>query len=132
MTDIVAGHVDTMFDTITTSLAIAFAKPDQVVRRCQSAAQRGVPDVPGDRGELSGLSVDNLVRSGRAAEHAMRWRTDQSRCRRNLLRRPDVSGRLREMQNGAGRKHPAPRRAQFFAEEAALWARSSTMRRHDT
>ena len=73
MNDIVAGHVDMMFDTLTTSLPlhqqgririIAVASPKRVaiLPDIPTVAEFGLPDLP----------LDHLVRSGGAAGHAAR------------------------------------------------------------
>ena len=81
MNDIVAGHVDMMFDTLTTSLPlhqqgririIAVASPKRVaiLPDIPTVAESGSPDLP----------IDHLVRSGGAAGHAARrWLTGSAR-----------------------------------------------------
>ena len=123
MNDIVAGHVDMMFDTLTTSLPlhqqgrvriIAVASPKRV-RRCfpifRPSRSSGYPD----------LSLDHLVRTGGAAGHAAaRSPTGSARTSARSIKSPQVIERLNTMQMepvGSTREEAAA----FFADEARYW-----------
>ena len=98
MNDIVAGHVDLMFDTFTTSLPSTVGGPGEDGRDREPQAQSDPARRARDRRILSRLPLDHLVRSGRAARHAGRNR--------------------RQDQPRRGRDHPKPRGQRAAARNA--------------
>ena len=84
MNDIVAGHVDMMFDTLTTSLPLHQQGRIRIIAVASPKRIAALPDVPTvAEFRLSDVSVDHLVRVGRSAGYAARDR------------RPDRQGRWR-------------------------------------
>ena len=121
MNDIVAGHVDMMFDTLTTSLplhqqgrvriiAVASPKRFAVLPDVPTVAESGYPTLP----------LDHLVRSGGAAGHAARrLPTGSARTSARSIKSPQVSSGSTPCRwsRSAARAQEA---AAFFADEARL------------
>ncbi len=106
MNDIVAGHVDMMFDTLTTSLplhqqgrvriiAVASPKRSSVLPDIPTVAESGYPDLP----------LDHLVRSGGAAGHAARAGGPDQQGRRRGDQEPAGHRAAQHHADGAGRQH---------------------------
>jgi tripartite-type tricarboxylate transporter receptor subunit TctC len=120
--DIVAGHVDIMFDTLTTSLPQHRAGKVKMVAVASPGRQAAVPDVPAIAEFYPGyrsITWFGLVAPPNTPEPlADRLNRDVA----EVIRRPDVNARLREMQMepvGSTRAQAA----KFFAEEAELWGK---------
>ena len=124
LNDVVAGHVDMFFDTVTTSVPMYRAAKARIFRRKHGAFDRraGGPDHGGSR--AGGLSLGHLVRHGRTARVcADAGGQDQDRDVVDSLKRPEVSDLQRlTLEPMIGSPADA---ARFFAEEAALWDESS-------
>ena len=122
MNDIVAGHVDMMFDTFTTSLPQHRAGMVKMVAVASPQRQTAVPDVP---------TIDEFYPGYRSitwfglvappnTPNALADRINRDVA--DVFRRPEVSNRLREMQMEAVASTRAEA-VKFFAEEAALWGK---------
>jgi len=120
--DIVAGHVDMMFDTFTTSLPQHNAGQVKMVAVASPQRQSAVPDVPAIAEFYPGyrsITWFGLVAPpGTPDALADRINRDVA----EIIRRPDVNAKLREMQMapvGSSR----PEAEKFFAQEAELWGK---------
>ena len=120
--DILAGHVDMMFDTLTTSLPQHRAGKVKMVAVASPQRQAAVPDVPAIAEFYPGyrsITWFGLVAPpGTPDALADRINRDVA----EIIRRPDVNSRLREMQMepvGSTRAEAV----KFFAEEAELWGK---------
>ncbi|MEA2904877.1 MAG: hypothetical protein QOI12_2264 [Alphaproteobacteria bacterium] len=122
MNDIVAGHVDMMFDTFTTSLPQHQAGQVKMVAVASPQRSSVVPDVPAIAEFYPGyrsITWFGLVAPPNTPD-ALAERI--SRDVAEVMRRPDVNSKLREMQMepvGSTRAEAA----RFFAEEAELWGK---------
>jgi tripartite-type tricarboxylate transporter receptor subunit TctC len=122
ISDIAAGHVDTMFDTLTTSLPQHNAGQVKMVAVASPQRQSAVPDVPAISEFYPGyrsITWFGLVAPpGTPDALANKINRDVAA----IIRRPDVNARLREMQMepvGSSRDEAA----RFFAEETELWGK---------
>ena len=120
--DIVAGHVDMMFDTLTTSLPQHKAGQVKMVAVASPQRQEPVPDVPAIAEFYPGyrsITWFGLVAPpGTPDALADRINRDVA----EIIRRPEVNAKLREMQMepvGSSRAEAE----KFFAEEAELWGK---------
>jgi tripartite-type tricarboxylate transporter receptor subunit TctC len=120
--DIVAGHVDMMFDTFTTSLPQHNAGQVKMVAVASPQRQAALPDVPAISEFYPGyrsITWFGLVAPPGTPE-ALADRVNRDVA--EIIRRPDVNARLREMQMepvGSTRAEAE----KFFAEEAELWGK---------
>ncbi len=105
MNDIVAGHVDMMFDTLTTSLPLHQQGRIRIIAVASPEADRVVARHP-DRGgiRISDLPVDHLVRSGRSARYAARARRPDWQGRRRGDPKPAGHRAAQHHADGAGRR----------------------------
>ena len=123
LNDIVAGHVDIMFDTIVTSLPLHRAGKAKIVSVAGGERSRALPDVP----TIAELAVPDF-RSGSwfavaAPPSTPAAITDKvSRDIAELIRKPEVDARLRELQLDPIGSTPTDA-VKFFAEETALWSK---------
>ena len=122
LTDVLAGHVDMFFDTLTTSVPLY---RDGKLKILGVADVQRAPRAAGSadhlRGGPAGLPLDHLVRPGGAAADARGpRRQDQPRRGRHPQdergRRPSCTS---SRSTSARPRAPTPRK--FFAEETALW-----------
>jgi tripartite-type tricarboxylate transporter receptor subunit TctC len=120
--DIIAGHVDMMFDTFTTSLPQHQAGKVKMVAVASPQRQAAVPDVPAIAELYPGYHSITwfgiVAPPGTPDALAERINRDVA----EILRRPEVRNRLNEMKMepiGSTRAEAA----RFFAEEAALWGK---------
>ena len=123
LTDVVAGHVDMFFDTLTTSvplyrdskvrlLAIADIERARVVPEIPTFSEGGVPD-------FRSITWFGLVAPpATPAPLADRINRDVV----EILKSRDVTGKLTAMSLDVGAT-TRPAAARFFAEETALWSR---------
>jgi tripartite-type tricarboxylate transporter receptor subunit TctC len=74
VTDLLAGHVDMMFDNLGNSLPHIRDGKTQGARRGRRDAYCGAARRAGDCRDLSWIPVHQLARGGRAAENAARYR----------------------------------------------------------
>ena len=122
MNDIVAGHVDMMFDTFTTSLPQHRAGMVKMVAVASPQRQTAVPDVPAIDEFYPGyrsITWFGLVAPPNTP-NALADRINRDVA--DVFRRPEVSNRLREMQMEAVASTRADA-VKFFTEEAALWGK---------
>ena len=122
MNDIVAGHVDSMFDTLTTSLPLHRDGRIKMVAVASPKRTEAVPDVPAiteSYPDYRSITWFGLVAPPNTpAALAERINRDIA----EVFRRPDVNARIRDMQMepvGSTRAEAE----QFFAEESALWGK---------
>ena len=123
LNDIVAGHVDLFFDTLTTSVPLF--RGDKVKILAVAGAERApaLPDVP------------TLHESGLPGFRSITWfglvappETPPALAARinrdvvEILSNKDISDKLRELRLDPGATSPADT-AKFFAEEADLWSK---------
>src|SRR5262249_13854498 len=120
--DIVAGHVDMMFDTFTTSLPQHNAGQVKMVAVASPQRQSAVPDVPAITDFYPGyrsITWFGLVAPPNGPDGlADKVNHDAA----DISRSPDATPRLREMQMepvGSTREEAV----RFFAEEAELWGK---------
>jgi tripartite-type tricarboxylate transporter receptor subunit TctC len=120
--DIVAGHVDMMFDTFTTSLPQHQAGKVKMVAVASPQRQPAVPDVPAIAelypGYRSITWFGIVAPPGTPDALADRINRDVA----EVFRQPEVRKRLDEMKMEAVGS-TRPEAARFFAEEAALWGK---------
>ena len=120
--DIIAGHVDMMFDTLTTSLPQHQASKVKMLAVASTQRQTAVPDVPAIAefypGYRSITWFGIVAPPGTPDALAERINRDVA----EIFHRPEVRSRLDEMKMepiGSTRAEAA----RFFAEEAALWGK---------
>ena len=120
--DIIAGHVDMMFDTFTTSLPQHQAGKVKMVAVASPQRQAAVPDVPAIAEAYPGYRSITwfgiVAPPGTPDALADRINRDVA----EIFRRPEVRNRLDEMKMEAVGS-TRPQAARFFAEEAALWGK---------
>jgi tripartite-type tricarboxylate transporter receptor subunit TctC len=122
MNDIVAGHVDMMFDTFTTSLPQHRAERVKMVAVASPERLSAVPDVPAIAEFYPGyrsITWFGIVAPPNTPD-ALAERINRDVA--EVMRQPTFSSRLREMQMeavGSTREEAV----KFFAEEAALWGK---------
>ncbi len=120
--DIVAGHVDMMFDTFTTSLPQHQAGKVKMVAVASPQRQPAVPDVPAIAELYPGYR--SITWFGIVAPPGTPERSPIASIVTSprSFRRPEVRNRLDEMKMEAVGS-TRPEAARFFAEEAALWGK---------
>jgi tripartite-type tricarboxylate transporter receptor subunit TctC len=120
--DIIAGHVDMMFDTFTTSLPQHQAGKVKMVAVASPQRQAAVPDVPAIAELYPGYHSITwfgiVAPPGTPDVLADRINRDVA----EIFRRPEVRNRLDEMKMEAVGSSRAEA-ARFFAEEATLWGK---------
>ena len=120
--DIIAGHVDLMFDTPTTSLPLHQRRQGEDHRHRYARAGARISGDSDHRRDTARVPHRDLVRHGGAARHARRAR------RPHQPRRERDSRTQGRRQPGArhpdGSGHPVARRChEFFAAETELWGK---------
>ena len=121
--DIIAGHVDMMFDTPTTSLAVHRDGKVKIVAVGTTERVRELPDIP------------TIAESGLPGYRAVTWyamvappRTPAALADKinrdvvDILARPDAAEKVRGIQMEPMTKSRA-QAAQFFVEETQLWGK---------
>jgi len=121
--DIIAGHVDMMFDTPTTSLALHRDGKVKIVAVGTTERVRELPDIP------------TIAESGLPGYRAVTWyamvappRTPAALADKinrdvvDILARPDAAEKVRGIQMEPMTKSRA-QAAQFFVEETQLWGK---------
>jgi tripartite-type tricarboxylate transporter receptor subunit TctC len=121
--DIIAGHVDLMFDTPTTSLALHRDGKIKIVATGATERMRDLPEVP------------TIAEAGLPDYRAVTWYAMMAppqmpvalaeRINRDvveILSRPDVAERSRAIQMEPAAKSRAEA-AKFFTDETALWGK---------
>jgi tripartite-type tricarboxylate transporter receptor subunit TctC len=123
LTDIVAGHVDMMFDTIVTSLPLHRAGSARIVAIADAQRSSALPNVPtfaeSDMPDFRSITWFGCVApSGTPASVAEKVHKDLV----EVLARPEVKAKLAELMLEPVASAPA-QAAQFFVEETALWGK---------
>lgn len=123
LTDIVAGHVDMMFDTIVTSLPLHRAGSARILAIANAERSSALPQVPtfAESGMPDFRSITwfgCVAPPGTPASVAEKVQRDLA----ETLARPAVSAKLVELMLEPVASTPA-QAAQFFVAEAALWGK---------
>ena len=123
LTDIVAGHVDMMFDTIVTSLPLHRAGSAKIIAIANAARSSALPLVPtfAESGMPDFRSITwfgCVAPPGTPASVAEKVQRDLA----ETLARPAVGAKLIELMLEPVASTPA-QAAQFFIAEAALWGK---------
>jgi tripartite-type tricarboxylate transporter receptor subunit TctC len=123
LTDIVAGHVDMMFDTIVTSLPLHRAGSARIVAIANAQRSSALPNVPtfAESGMPDFRSITwfgCVAPAGTPASVAEKVHKDLV----EVLARPEVNAKLAELMLEPVASAPA-QAAQFFVEETALWGK---------
>ena len=123
LNDIVAGHVDMMFDTIVTSSPLHRAGTAKILAVASSDRSSALPQVPtiAESGLPNFRSITwfaAVAPPGTPAAVAEKVNKDVV----EIIRRPEVGARLRDMMLEPVASTPAEA-AQFFAAETALWGK---------
>ncbi|MGZ3323052.1 MAG: Bug family tripartite tricarboxylate transporter substrate binding protein [Xanthobacteraceae bacterium] len=121
LTDIVAGHVDMMFDTIVTSLPLHRAGSATIVAIANLERSRALPQVPtfAESGIADFRSITwfgAVAPPGTSAVLAERIRNDMAEA----LAWPEAGAKLAELMLEPVANTPS-QAAQFFGEEKVLW-----------
>ena len=123
LTDIVAGHVDMMFDTIVTSLPLHRAGSARIVAIANAQRSSALPNVPtfAESGMPDFRSITwfgGVAPPGTSASVAEKVHKGLV----EVLARPEVNAKLAELMLEPVASTPA-QAAQFFVEETALWGK---------
>ena len=123
LTDIVAGHVDMMFDTIVTSLPLHRAGSAKILAIANAERSSALPQVPtfSESGMPDFRSITwfgCVAPPGTPASVAEKVQRDLA----ETLARPAVAAKLIELMLEPVASTPA-QAAQFFVAEAALWGK---------
>jgi len=123
LNDIVAGHVDMMFDTIVTSLPLHRAGTAKILAVANSERSSALPQVPTitESGLPNFRSITwfaAVAPPGTPPAIAGKVNKDVV----DIMRRPEVGSRLRDMMLEPVASTPAEA-AQFFATETARWGK---------
>jgi len=123
LNDVIAGHVDLFFDTLTTSVPLMRGGKLRILAVAAAERSAALPDVP------------TLQESGLAGFRSITWfglvappatpaelAAHVSRDAVEVLRDKDVDEKLRELRLEPGGTTPAET-ARFFADEADLWGK---------
>ena len=121
LTDIVAGHVDMMFDTVVTSLPLHRAGSATIVAIANLERSPALPQVPtfAESGIADFRSITwfgAVAPPGTSAVLAERIRNDMA----DVLARPEAGAKLAELMLEPVANTPS-QAAQFFGEEKVLW-----------
>ena len=123
LTDVLAGHVDMFFDTITTSVPLYRDNKVRILAIADSERARVVPEIPtfSEAGLPGFRSITwfGLV-APPATPTALADRINRDVV--EVLKSRDVAGKLTAMSLVVGATS-RPEAAKFFAEETALWSR---------
>ncbi len=122
LNDVVAGHVDLFFDTLTTSVPLFRADKVRLLAVADTQRAAALPDIP------------TLHESGLPGFRSITWfglvappdtppalAARISRDVVEILKSQAVADKLRELRLDAGATSPADS-GKFFADEAALWS----------
>lgn len=121
--DIIAGHVDLMFDTPTTSLTLHREGKVKIIATGTPERVREFPDIPtlaeaGVPGYRAVTWYAMVAPPNMAAALVERINRDVA----EILERADVAARVRAIQMEPATKTPAES-ARFFSEESELWGK---------
>ena len=120
ISDIAAGHVDTMFDTLTTSLPQHNAGQVKMVAVASPQRQSAVPDVPAISEFYPGYRSITWFGLVAPPNTPIALANDQSRCRRNLRGAQTCTQGCANADGAVG--HPR-RGGAVLRREAALWGK---------
>jgi tripartite-type tricarboxylate transporter receptor subunit TctC len=123
LSDIVAGHVDMMFDTIVTSAPLHRAGTARILAIANAERSRALPQVPtfAESGVADFRSITwfgCVAPPGTPAPIAEKLNKDLA----DIVRQPEVSAKLAELMLEPVANSPA-QAARFFTEETALWGK---------
>jgi tripartite-type tricarboxylate transporter receptor subunit TctC len=123
LNDLIAGHVDMFFDTLTTSVPLHRADKIKIIGVASPERASALPDVP------------TIAESGLPGFRSITWfglvappSTPASvsekinRDANEILKRTEIAAKLRELMLEPGGGTPADA-AKFFAEESELWGK---------
>ena len=122
LNDIVAGHVDMMFDTIVTSLPLHRAGKARILAVANDERSRALPDVPTIAETVPGFRSASWFAVAAPPERRPAIADKVSRDIAELIRKPEVNAKLRELQLDPVGSAPAEAVA-FFNDETALWSK---------
>jgi tripartite-type tricarboxylate transporter receptor subunit TctC len=121
LTDIVAGHVDMFFDTLTTSLPLHRGNQARVIGVADIERSQLQPDIPTfhEAGvkDLRSITWFGLVLPPKSSEAIARKINGDVAT---ILLRPEVAERIKEMNMTPGGGTPA-QAAQFFRVQTQMW-----------
>jgi tripartite-type tricarboxylate transporter receptor subunit TctC len=123
LNDVVAGHVDLFFDTLTTSVPLYRAEKVKILAVAGLTRAAAVPEIPtmaeaGLPGFRSITWFGLVAPPGTPAALAARLNRDAV----EILQSKEVSDRLRDLSLEVGAISPADT-AKFFADETTLWGK---------
>jgi tripartite-type tricarboxylate transporter receptor subunit TctC len=123
LNDIVAGHVDLFFDTLTTSVPLYRADKVKILAVAGLTRAAAVPEIPtmaeaGLPGFRSITWFAIVAPPGTPGAIAAKLNRDAV----EILQRKEITDRLRELSLEVGATSQADT-AKFFAEETALWSK---------
>ncbi len=123
LTDVLAGHVDLFFDTLTTSVPLYRDNKVKILATADLKRAPALPEVPtfSEAGLPGFRSITwfGLVAPPQTPD-AIADKINRDVV--DILKRPDVSERLAQLSLDVGATSRADA-AKFFAEETALWSR---------
>jgi tripartite-type tricarboxylate transporter receptor subunit TctC len=121
LNDLIAGHIDMFFDTLTTSVPLHQADKIRIMAVAGTERAPALPDVPtiAEQGLPGFRSITWFAMVGPPAmPAALAARINRDVV--DILQRPTVSAKLRELRLESMIGTPADA-AKFFAEETELW-----------
>src|SRR5215510_9681526 len=121
LNDLIAGHIDMFFDTLTTSVPLHQADKIRIMAVAGTERAPALPDLPtvADAGFPGFRSITWFAMAGPPKlPTALAARINRDVV--EILQRPDVNKRLRTLQLDPMIGSPADA-ARFFAEETELW-----------
>jgi tripartite-type tricarboxylate transporter receptor subunit TctC len=123
LNDLVAGHVDMMFDTIVTSLPLHRAEKIRMIAVAADKRLRVLPDIP-TISETVAPGFRSISWFAAASPHGTSPAIVEkiSRDISDLIRHPSVDARLRDLQLDPVGSTPSDA-AKFFRDETTLWAK---------
>jgi tripartite-type tricarboxylate transporter receptor subunit TctC len=122
LNDIIAGHIDLMFDTIVTSLPLHRGGKAKILAIANDARSTALPGVPTIAETLTGFRSASWFAAAAPPDTPPALVSQISHDIAELIHRPAVEAKLRELQIDPIGGKPAEAVA-FFAEETALWGR---------
>jgi len=123
LNDLIAGHIDMFFDTLTTSVPLHQADKIRIMAVAGTERAPALPDIPtiAEQGLPGFRSITWFAMAGPpGTPAALAGRINRDVV--EILQRPAVSAKLRDLRLEPMIGTPADA-ARFFDEETALWAR---------